>query len=299
MFSFGIVKNVFMDGKIKKYLKNEYYKGKSLPARLFDSVFLKIIAFMVIFLFFWLLRMGFWRSMILAASLVSSFGILKFVFHRSRYSSFSEKRIARAAEECALERLILLQREECLRLVRGIFAEELELRAEELKDTEHGFYYEDIYCCYFDVHPRHPVGVEEMTEMVREMHALRVKKCVLLAPSEFTADARAMAVRRSDNCIFLENQELLKRLKGTAIYPEKEEVYEYFSTEIAEKRITREKLFRAFFGADKGRSFALCAAVLVVMPLLTGFSVIYPVAAAVCTGLSIYGFLKGKGESGR
>ncbi len=283
-----------MDENIRRYIKREFYKGKSLPARLIDSVFLKILAFAVIFIFFWLIRTGFWRSLILAATVVSSFSILKFVYNRSRYRSFSERRIMRAGDECALERMILLERRHTERLVRGMFAEELSAEHSELRAAAGGFLYEKTYCRYFDCHPKVPVSVKEMTELVREMRILRVKKCVLMTPSRFDEDARAMAVRRSDSCVFLENEDLLKRLRKTVIYPAEKEIYEYLSAEIAEKRITREKLRSAFFGADKGRSFALCAAVLLIIPLFTGQSIIYPVAAAVCTGFSIYGFLKGR-----
>ena len=264
-----------------------------LAARLIDGVFFKILAFLVIFLFFWLIHTGFWRSVILGASLVSSFSILKFVFHRARYMSFSRQRIDRAAEECALERLVLLKNRRSMELVRGIFAEELEAEREELRPAPGGFVYEETYCCYFDVHPKHPVGIMEMTGTVREMRELKTKKCVMLTTSGFDADARAMAVRHSRSCIFLEKEELLKRLKKTEIYPDEAEIYEYLGAEIAEKRVSREKLFSAFFSGDKGRSFALCAAVLMVMPLITGFNIIYPFSAAVCTALSIYGFVKG------
>ncbi|MBR4079318.1 MAG: restriction endonuclease [Christensenellaceae bacterium] len=286
-----------MDDNIKRYIKREFYKGKSLSARLIDSVFLKILAFVVIFIFFWLIRTGFWRSLILAATVVSSFSILKFVYNRSRYRSFSERRIMRAGDECALERMILLDREYTERLVRKIFAEELDAEKSELRKAEGGFLYDEIYCRYFDCHPKVPVGVNELTELVREMRKLHVKKCILMTPSRFDEDARAMAVRRSDNCIFLENDDLLQRLRKNVIYPSEKEIYEYLSAEIAEKRITREKLRSAFFGADKGRSFALCAAVLLIIPLFTGQNIIYPVAAAVCTGFSIYGFLKSRRNS--
>lgn len=283
-----------MDDKVKKYLKSEYYRGKSLPARLIDSVFLKILAFMVIFLFFWLMHTGFWRSIILAASLVSSFGILKFVFQRSRYHSFSKKRLERAADECALERLTLSSGEECMALAQKIFAEELDADPDEILPVSGGFLWEGTYCCFFDVHPKHRVGVAEICEMLRKMRQFSVKKCILLTPSDFDGDARAAVVRHSDSCIFLENRELLRRLKNTELYPIEREIYEYLSAEIAEKRLTREKLFDAFFSADKGRSFALCAGVLIVLPMLTGFNIIYPFAAAVSTGLSIYGFIKGR-----
>ena len=294
MFYFVFVKNHFMDVNIKRYLKSEYYRGKGLAARLIDSFFFRILAFMVIFLFFWLLHTGFWRSVILGASLVSSFSILKFVFHRCRYNSFSQQRLERAAEECALERLILMKGEESSLLARRIFSHELDAEEEELRKSGGGFVWEKTYCRYFDVHPKHTVGIEEMTGTVREMRELKLKKCVMLTPSSFDGDARAMAVRHSDSCIFLEKSELLKRLKNTRIYPDEKEVYEYLSAEIAEKRITREKLFSAFFSGDKGRSFALCAAVLMAMPLFTGFNIIYPVAATVCAGLSFYGFVKGR-----
>ena len=118
----------------------------------------------------------------------------------------------------------------------------------------------------------------------------------MLTPSGFDADARAMAVRNSNSCIFLEKEELVKRLKNTELYPTEAEVYEYLGAEIAEKRVTREKLFSAFFSGDKGRSFALCAAVLMVMPMITGFNIIYPFSAAICTGLSVYGFAKGRNK---
>lgn len=283
-----------MDNNIKRYIKREFYKGKSLPARLIDSVFLKILAFMVIFIFFWLLGTGFLRSIVLAATLVSSFGILKFVYNRSRYMSFSARRIERAGDECALERMILLDERHRTELVRRMFAQELQTGREELRPAGEGFLFEKTYCRYFDSHPKVPVGVNELIALVREMRELRVKKCILMTPSRFDEDARAMAVRRSDSCIFLENKELLKCLRGSVIYPSEKQIYIYLSAEIAERRITREKLRGAFFGADKGRSFALCAAVLLAMPLFTGQSIIYPVAAAVCTGLSIYGFTKGR-----
>ena len=281
-----------MDIQIKRYIKKEFYKDKGLPARLLDSVFLKIMIFLGLFILFFAMRTGVLRAIVLAATITTSSGILKFVFNKTRFMSFSKKRIEQARNDCMLERLVLLDSKHRKELSRRVMLNYLEIGQSELKPAKGGYVYKKTFCYFFGNHPKYPVNVEQIAYVCRNMRSLDMESSLLISASGFDKDARAMAVRRSVSSEIIEEEKLINLLGKTMLCPTEEETYEYLAGEIEEQRITKEKLKDAFFDADKGKAFALVALVLAIWPLFGKFNIAYPIAAAICAALAVYGFLR-------
>ena len=286
-----------MDTKLRKFIKTEYYKGKTLPARLIDSVFFKLLVFLGLFVVFWLMNAGILRALVLAATVTASVGIFKFIFTRTRLMSFSQNRIERAKEECMLEKLVLLDNRHRKELMLRVLQKYTGEPKNKFVSMDGGYLFDKTYCFVFPNHPKYPVTVEQVSKVLRTMRAKRLRQCVLISSADFDADAQAMAIRRCQKAEFLSKNTLIKLLQGSMLYPSDEEAYRFLEGEMEERRITREKVKNAFFDADKGRAFALCALVLAIWPFVTGFNIIYPIAAAGCTALSIYAFIKGKSRA--
>ncbi len=281
-----------MDTQLRRYIKREFYKGKSLPARLLDSFFFKIMAFLGLFILFFILKTGVVRAIIGAAAITSSAGILKFVYMRTRLSVFSGRRLEKAKKDCMLERLVLLDKKHRRTLYKKILVLASGSGEDGLTPSQGGYIAGDRFMFAFQNHPKYAVNVEQVCDICRKMRELSLKEMLLVSAGGFDADARAMAIRRSDKCELIEQKELTELLKNTFLYPSDEEATEYLKGEIEEQKLTGKRLREAFLDADKGKAFALLAIVLAVWPLFSGFSIVYPIASAICAALAAYGFFR-------
>lgn len=281
-----------MDLDIKRYIKREFYKGKSLPARFIDTIFLKIMIFLGLFIAFFMFGYGALRSIVLSAAITGTTSIFKFVFLRAKFSLYAQKRIQQAKKECILEKLILADNKTKHDIYKTILTNYLNIDASDIILRLGGYVYGSFFCYFFKNHPKYPVNVEQLSEVCRKMKKVNTEQLILFSTSGFDTDARIMAVRRSNTCEFIERDELIELIGETSLCPSEEEIYYFLSAEASEKKLTKKKLIDSFINADKGKAFALLALVLAIWPIVGEFNIAYPIASAFCGMLAAYCFIK-------
>lgn len=283
-----------MDKTLKRYLKNEFHHGKNIIARAFDLVFSRIIIFAVIFILLWSMHLGILRSAILALCTTICISMIAVIIRKKRYEKFIEKRFLCAKSEYVLEKLILLDPAPRQAFFLHLFSGYLDKEPSCFTRSSGGFICENVYCRFFTNHPKYPVTVEQMASLCRKLKNMDASSSVLMSAGGYKDDAEAMAIRQSKRIILLGREELISLVGDTDLDPSYEELYEYITSEIAQKAMTRERLKKAFLDVGKGRAFAMCSIILIAWSFIFGFNIIYPIMAVICGLISVYSFFKSR-----
>lgn len=295
MFHEQCANNFCMDKKLTRFLKKQYYGGKSLVARIFDGVLEGVLLFLFLFAALWLLRLGLLRAAIAAAVLCACMGIAALLVHRWRYERFLERKIREAQESLMLERLILMDGHARHALIRELF--EAHTGQTRLHEARGGWLADGRLCCYLPNHPQNPVSVQQLSAVYRMLKQQQARGCTLLTAAGYTQDAQTMARRQFVNTELLGRAELCALLAQAGHMPARQEALHALRAEMDQQKITAAQLKQAFLEQGKGRAFLLCAVLLGLWPLLGGFHIAFPLAAAACGSIALISFLRNKKHS--
>lgn len=273
-----------------RYFKSKRRGGKNTMARALDIAFGALILALVLFFLFWRMHLGVRIAIVLGLTAAALLMVLYAGFSRYRLEKYITKELAALKNECALEKLTLLSDDDFQEICREIFAAH---GAEGGEETLGGTFLseQELFCFAFQNHPENPVGVQQILLLHRKLKKLGAKKALVLSPSPYQEEADAMS-RRLQAEIALLGQEEFLALNNPNITPSQEELQKALDAKVA--RPVRESPKHSFLRKEKAKAYLLLGVFLLCWYALTGFSILYPIIAALCFGLSLVCYLSGR-----
>ena len=206
---------------------------------------------------------------------------------------FISKELLALRNACALEKLTLLSEEHFWQICLTIFAQH---GAEGGEETLGGLYLPEkgLFCYALQNHPENPVGVQQILLLHRKLKKLDAQKALLLSPAPYQEEAGAMSHRLQAEITLLGQEEFLQ-LEHPLIAPSEEELQKALEAKVA--RPVRENPKNMFLRKEKAKAYLLLGLFLLCWYALTGFSILYPIIAALCFGLSLSCWLSGRKQT--
>ena len=211
-------------------------------------------------------------------------------FCRYQLEKYISKELDVLKNECALEKLTLLSDENFWEICLEIFAQHGAVDGEQ---TLGGLYLpeQQLFCYALQNHPENPVGVQQILLLHRKLKKLGAQKALLLSPAPYQDEADAMSQRLNAEITLLGQQEFLE-LNHPLIAPSEEELQKALCAKIAHPAFGSPKSI--FLRREKSKAYFLLGIFLLCWYGLTGFSILYPIIAALCFSLSLFCWLSGK-----
>jgi len=282
-----------LDKSMQAYLKRKYFKGKGRGAQLLDLVFGRLLLFAGLFAFFWLIHAGLANSLIFSLTATIVLSLVVHMARRHRQEKFLQKEMQRVKNECALEKLTLLSREEFQDICLTVFKRHTKLRS--FRRVLGGYYHvrRRLFCYAFGNHPENPVGVQQMLLLYRKLKKINAAGALILSAAPYVEEASAMSERLGVDIALLDKEAILRYAQVPSISVSEEEVVGAIRAEMSTQGM-RDQLKQAFFAKSKQKAYLLCAALLILWSAATGFNLIYPIVAAICVFLAFYTYFNQK-----
>lgn len=282
-----------LDQRAIRYFKRKRRGGKNLFARALDLLFGSAALSFALFFLFWRMHTGLRQAIVLALTLSALLIVLYMGFSRYSLEKYISKELVALRSECTLEKLSLLCDEDFWEICREIFKKH---GAQGGEETLGGLYFADrgLFCCALQNHPEDPVGVQQILILHRKLKKLGAQKAFLLSPAPYQEEAGAMSRRLQTEIVLLGQEEFLQ-LEHPLIAPTQEELQKALAAKIS--RPTAESPKSRFLRKEKAKVYLLLGLFLLCWYALTGYSILYPLASALCFSLSLSCWILGKKQS--
>ena len=284
-----------LDQKAIRYFKRKRRGGKNSIARGLDLLLGALLLSALLFFLFWRLHMGIRAAIILGISTALALLALYAGFCRYQLEKYISKELEALKNECALEKLTLLSDENFWEICLEIFAQH---GAEGGEQTLGGLYLpeQQLFCYALQNHPENPVGVQQILLLHRKLKKLGAQRALLLSPAPYQDEADAMSQRLNAEITLLGQKEFLD-LEHPLIAPSEEELQKALLAKTHHPSFENPKSI--FLRREKSKAYFLLGIFLLCWYGLTGFSILYPIIAALCFSLSLFCWLSGRPQSTR
>lgn len=155
---------------------------------------------------------------------------------------------------------------------------------------------QQLFCYALQNHPENPVGVQQILLLHRKLKKLGAQKALLLSPAPYQDEADAMSQRLNAEITLLGQKEFLD-LEHPLIAPSEEELQKALLAKTHHPSFENPKSI--FLRREKSKAYFLLGIFLLCWYGLTGFSILYPIIAALCFSLSLFCWLSGRPQSTR
>lgn len=268
--------------KIEKYLRQEFFKGKSISARLIDEFVGALLVLIAVFAVFWLFKTKLAPSLVAALTLATLFVVVRSWVRKLRFEKFRVKFLSDLADELALEKLSMLNSLDIVRLISPFFKEKT--GGVRSKATKTGYIFEGrekILCSALAAHPSGNLTPDDVTAVVREMRKNGLSRAIIVSTAQPSGEAKLLTDRLSLEVEIISGDELAEIIRKLGIFTEESEVSAAIEARIAAHKAQKERL-RAKFGLSMTPvRFLMLSAGLAAWYLVAGSSIYFLIAAGV------------------
>lgn len=278
--------------QLRDYYRQTLYGNRSLIARCIDFVALRAVIFAVLYVFVLMQTAHVLLAVILAAvgMLMASCAIA--LWKSIRLDKFVEQKRLALARDYLFEKIVLLPRERFLLLVkhlvrhmgyRVVCEHPLGLLC-QVKEAS-------AFILALQNHPENPVSVQQMLDAYREISALGVDECLVVATAALSDSAHAFLYDQKGIAFqVLNRQKLLDLAQTQGLLPEPEEVEQALLSKLEEKRVSLKKLKREALHASRVKAYLSCGVILFAASFITGQRLYYPLMGALCFFLAFVAY---------
>lgn len=284
------------------YFKQLFYGGRGRVARALDGIVLRATIFAGAYVLLLFNVKPALLALALAVIVAAMFCVAAHMIKKTRYEKFVAARMEELKGSYMLEQLIMMPVEQ-LRPVVEAYTRKLpnvidlwEQEGNLLARREDDSY---MLVSMLQIHPSQKAGADELLQAYRTALNCSANGLLLYSSASFTDDAEALAKRLSIPVSLFPPKKLVDLAAKAELLPSDSETEEALDVIIAQKREQNLSLRKNTFSAGKVRQYLVCAAILAIASIITGYYVYYPVLAAVCVSAALMTWwLNRKRESG-
>ena len=275
-----------MDSRLVRYYKKQLYGGRSLLARLFDFVVLRLMTLFIIFLAVLYFSRSFTVALLISAFITLAVSFTLALIRRNRIRRYIEKDMVRIKQKCLLEELTMMDAESYIGYMSQLFD-----GFSESNPTGDGFSAskDDIVYYILHNHPSSVCGIDAVLKIRREI----VDQCItIVSLGEFSESVKTFC--SAQNIKLISGKSILKAAAEKGMLPNEETAQQKARTEMCETIITVDKLKSSAFSKNKIKAYIFCGLVVMCWPLVTGFRIYYPIIAVICFIMAAVTFRRNK-----
>ncbi len=275
-----------MDTKLIRYYKKQIYGGRSMIARLFDFIVLRLITLFIIFLTVLYFSRSFTVALLISVFITLAVSFTLALVRRKRIRRYIEKDLLRIKQKCLLEELTMLDAD-CysdyiVRLFDGF---------SDITPNEDGFTANKEDVVYYVLH-NHPGSVCGIDKAVNIRRKIKNENVVIVSLSDYSETVRTFCVGHGIKLI--SGKDILKAAADKDMLPNEDTTQQKARNEMSETIVTVEKLKSTAFSKSKVKAYIFCGLIVMCWPLVTGFRVYYPIIAVICFVMAAVTFRKNK-----
>ena len=245
-------------------------------ARALDIVFGALVLALALFFLFWRMHLGVRIAIVLGLTAAALLMVLYAGFSRYRLEKYITKELAALKKRMRTGKLTLLSDDSFQEICQEIFAAHGAVGGEETLGEP--IFRARLVLLRFSKPSENPVGVQQILLLHRKLKKLDAKKALVLSPSPYQEEADAMSRRLQAeiSCSGKRNS----RSGKPAHRPVRGGTAKALDAKVA--RPVRENPKHSFLRKEKAKAYLLLGVFLLCWYALTGFSVLYPIIAALC-----------------
>ncbi len=280
------VNNQTMDKNIKKYLKTEYAKGASPLARMMDLFGLRFVVFVAGYFLYLMITHNLVISLILAGITTFAASLVLSRLESSRFNKFTKKFLEEMRQKAMMEELVILPEKKRMKFFEELIAKHMGWS--EYTVRKDGFRSGEWFAHVFDRHPANEVTEQDVLVCLRSMQHEGKKGCLCVAPSGYSDNAKIFA-RSLEGYTFelLDRKEILQFAQSAGYLPDEETILAKISSQIAQKKLSMDKIKAEVFGSAKFKSYIATAVVMAGISVLMHFQPFFISMAAFCAILAV------------
>lgn len=278
--------------QLRDYYRQTLYGNRSLIARCIDFLALRAVIFAVLYVFILMQTAHVLLATILAAvgMLMASCAIA--LWKSIRLDKFVEQKRLALARDYLFEKIVLLSRKRFLLLVKQLVRH---MGYRVVCEHPLGLLCEvngsSAFILALQNHPDNPVSVQQMLDAYREIAALGVDECLVVATAPLSDNAHAFLHDQTDLAFqVLHRQKLLDLAQTQGLLPEPGEVEQALLSKLEEKRVSLKKLKREALHASRVKAYLSCGVILFAASFITGQRLYYPLMGALCFFLAFVAY---------
>ena len=281
-----------MNSKLFGYYKKKIYGGRSIIARALDFIILRALIFFIIFVVLFYFSLSTTLSLLISFFITVAFSLALLIFNRKKIEKYMARDMIRLKQKCMLEKLTFMNINEFMSYINRI----MDNKIKNMEITEGGFKgkFEDYG--FYALH-NHPECNCEVPEVLKIYRSKTDKKIIILSLSDFSNDTKRMCTSVSPEIKLIDGKEILEAARRISMLPDEKEAEKNAEKEMNESIVTLEKFKKTAFSRAKIKSYAICGAIILFWPLITGFRIYYLIIATVCFLLAIITYRRSKQHS--
>ena len=275
-----------MDKNIKRYLKTEYAKGASPLARMLDLFGLRFVIFTAGYFLYLMITHNLVISLILAGISVFAVSLVLSRLETKRFEKFTKKYLDEMRQKAMMEELVILPQKRRMKFFEYLIAKHMGWSEYTVKKD--GIRTGEWFAHVFDRHPANEVTEQDILVCLRSMQREGATCCLCIAPSGYSENAKIFA-HSLDGYSFelLDKKEILQFAQNAGYLPDEETILSKISKQIAQKKLSMDKIKAEVFGSSKFKSYIVTAAVMAGISVLLHFQPFFISMAAFCGILAV------------
>ena len=274
--------------QLMRYYKQKLYNERSIIARSFDFIALRLVFFGILYL---LLRSQMKTSLSTAFVAIIAVGMISVALHMIssfRLESFIAAYKEKLRQSVIKEQLSLMDHSDFIKLCKTILLEKnckiLFMR------EEYGIGLQNkrlVYIKMVQVHCSKPLSATDLVSFYHKAKEKRIQRIIVLFSTSLSAEAKAMLDNMDDievECVT--EEDLVAHAKEAGLSPTDEDIISQIKKELDLKKKAKASLHSIIFMPQKTKRYAISGALLMIMSFFTVYNLYFRIFAIMLLGLS-------------
>ena len=287
-----------LEYRMRSYYKHAFYGNRGLFARAVDFIALRVVIFVLSYLWFSTLSKDTVKGAVLAAILTLMVTVALELCKNIRLENFIAKKRNELCREYLFEQLVVMQRDSFLTIVSDLITS---MGYTVVKPHPFGLicsHQEGLtLVCAMQNHPDNPVEAQQVLDCYRAALRHNLSSAILISTSPFSEKARSFSKKLNGFSLRLISREKLLNLAHQAhMLPDEQQVEEALALELEQKQLTLKRLKKEALSDKKTKAYAICGIILFIAAYVTGQMIYYPAMAGVCFTLAFISYFTGQNK---
>lgn len=275
-----------MDKNINKYLKTEYAKGASPLARIMDIFGLRFVVFTAGYFLYLMATHNLLISLILAGISTFAVSLVLSRLEKNRFYKFTKKYLEEMRQKAMMEELVILPQKKRMKFFEDLIA--VHMGWSEYTVKKDGLRAGEWFAHVFDRHPSNEVTEQDILVCLRSIQRDGATGCLCVAPSGYSENAKIFAQSLEEYSFeLLDKKEILQFARSAGYLPDEEVILSKISRQIAQKKLSLDKIKAEVFGNSKFKSYIATTVVMAGISVLMHFQPFFISMAAFCGILAV------------
>ncbi|MDL2225278.1 hypothetical protein LJC20_03595 [Eubacteriales bacterium OttesenSCG-928-M02] len=287
-----------IDKKLRAHYKRLLYKGRGPLARALDFVALRIILFLLGWVFFATRLTSVWQGAVMSFIFLAVLSVAVEWYKGKKMARFLVEKREALCHEYQMDQLVVLDPNVFLKVV-GRLMNHLGYRILGMREGALLVEYGGDRSMMFPVqsHRNYEITSQDLLDMVRILKANGLTEMLLVSTSRLSEEASAFQKKIPNLSLSILRQEsLLEEAQKMGLLPGIPEMEAALLKELEEQEMSLGRLRMEALYSGKTRAYLLCGGIILVASAFTGFNLYYPLVAALCFFLAYLSYRNNRAE---